>query len=87
MGVDSQYATAERPGYTAKSGYIGTDLTLSWINTINKRWESVAGTRWSFHEGAANDNSPLYTKDYGISVYAAFTWKFWESKRRAEVSE
>ncbi|MDG1462438.1 MAG: MipA/OmpV family protein [Gammaproteobacteria bacterium] len=83
--VDSQFATAKRSAYKASSGYLGTDLSLSWVNTINERWEFVTGTRWSFHQGAKNEASPLFTKDYGIAVFAAFTWKFWESKRRATV--
>jgi len=84
-GVNSKYATASRSAYEAKSGYIGTDLTFSWINTISERWQFVAGTRWSVYKGAANDTSPLFTKDYGIGVYAAFTWKFWESQRRTVI--
>ena len=81
--VQPQFATAERPAYNAKPGYLGTDLTFSYINTLTERWEFVAGTRISLNQGASNKNSPLYTKDYGIGVYAAFTWKFWESKTRA----
>jgi len=81
--VDPEFAAPGRPEYAAKGGYLGTDLTLSWINTINKRWEFVVGTRWSFHQGARNEDSPLFTKDTGIAVYSAVTWKFWESKRRA----
>jgi len=85
--VDDQYAAPGRSAYQAKGGYLGTDLTFTWVNTISKEWEFVAGTRWSFHQGAKNTNSPLFTKDYGIGVYAAFTWKFWESKRRARSVE
>jgi len=82
-GVEPQFATATRPAYAAKAGYLGTDLTFSYINTLTERWELVAGTRISFNQGAVNEDSPLFTKDYGIGVFAAFTWKFWESKTRA----
>jgi len=81
--VEEEFSNAARPAYDAKGGYLGTDFTLSWINTINEQWEFVLGTRWSFHQGAKNEASPLFTQDYGIGAYAAFTWKFWESKRRA----
>ncbi len=83
--VAPQFATAERNTYEASGGYLGTDLSLSWINTINGRWQLVTGTRLSFHQGAKNEASPLFTQDYGIAVFAAFTWKFWESKRRTAV--
>jgi MipA family protein len=80
--VDSSLATLERDAYQARSGYLGTDLSLSWVKTINERWEFVTGTRLSLNQGAKNEESPLYTKDYGIAVFAAFTWKFWESSTR-----
>ncbi len=81
--VQQEFATPERSAYESSAGYLGTDLSFSWVNTINERWEFVTGTRLSFHQGSANKNSPLFTQDYGIAVFAAFTWKFWESKRRA----
>jgi hypothetical protein len=82
-GVAPEFATSTRPAYNAQAGYLGTDVTFSYINTLTERWEFVTGTRISLNQGARNDASPLYTKDYGIGVYAAFTWKFWESKTRA----
>ena len=81
--VQPEFATPERAEYESSGGYLGTDLTFSWINTINKDWEFVVGTRLSFNQGAKNRDSDLFTKDTGVAVYAAFTWKFWESERRA----
>jgi len=86
-GVEEQYATPDREAYKASGGYLGTDLSLSWVNTINDKWQFVIGTRWSFHQGAKNEDSPLFTKDYGIGAFVAFTWKFWESERRAHTVE
>ena len=80
--VDPAFATPGRPAFAADSGYLGTDLTLSWRNILNEKFEVLIGTRLSFHQGAANEDSPLFTQDTTFSVYAAFTWKFWESERR-----
>jgi outer membrane scaffolding protein for murein synthesis (MipA/OmpV family) len=80
--VDPAFATPNRPAYEAKSGYLGTDFTVSWLNSLNESFELLIGGRLSSHHGAANDKSPLFTADMTYSVYAAFTWKFWESKRR-----
>jgi outer membrane protein len=80
--VDPAFATPDRPAYVADSGYLGTELALSWRNILNDKLEFLIGTRLSFHQGAANENSPLFTQDTTLSVYAAFTWKFWESERR-----
>jgi len=80
--VDPAFATQDRPAFDADSGYLGTELALSWRNILNDKFEFLMGTRLSFHQGAANENSPLFTQDTTLSVYAAFTWKFWESERR-----
>ena len=32
---------------------------------------------------AENEDSPLSTTNSTEAIYAAFLWKFWESKRRA----
>jgi outer membrane protein len=85
--VEPTFATPERPVYEADGGYLGTDLTLSWRNKINDSLETLVGTRVSFHQGAANRDSPLFTQETNFAVYAAFTWKFWESERRVPQDE
>jgi outer membrane protein len=85
--VESAFATPTRPAYQADGGYLGTDLTLSWRNKINDKLETVAGTRVAFHQGAANRDSPLFTRDTTFSIYAAFTWKFWEGTRRVPATD
>jgi outer membrane protein len=81
--VDPAFATPTRPAYSAKGGYLGTNLSFSWVNNITEAFQFVTGARTSFHQGAKNKNSPLFTDDTTFSFYAAFTWKFWESERRA----
>jgi outer membrane protein len=85
--VDPEFATAQRPAFDADSGYLGTDLSLSWRHSLTEAFDIVLGTRFGFHQGATNDNSPLFTDDLTTSVYAAFMWKFWESKRRAPAED
>jgi hypothetical protein len=80
--VDPAFAQAGRPAYDADSGYLGTDFTVTWLHHVNDAFEVLIGTRMSSHHGAANEDSPLFTEDLTYSVYAAFTWKFWESERR-----
>ena len=85
--VDPTFATPQRPAYEAEGGYVGTDLTLTWRNTITEDFETLVGTRISFLQGATNRDSPLFTSDTNFAVYAAFTWKFWEGKRRVKKDE
>jgi len=80
--VDPQFAQPGRPAFEAESGYLGTDLSISFLKSINESLELLFGGRVSSHHGAANENSPLFTDDSTFSVYVAFSWKFWESERR-----
>ena len=81
--VEPSFATADRPAYEADSGYLGTDLQVSWVKSLGDDFELFVASRLSFHQGAANEDSPLFTEDTTISVFAAFMWTFWESERRA----
>ncbi|MCZ6667866.1 MAG: MipA/OmpV family protein, partial [Gammaproteobacteria bacterium] len=81
--VDPAFATPTRAAYEANGGYLGTDLSISWLKSLNDSFEMLLGTRLSSHHGAANRNSPLFTAEMTYSVYAAISWKFWESERRA----
>ena len=82
-GVDAIYATPNRPAYRAKSGYLGTRLSFVLRHKINAKVQFLTGLSLGFYGGAANDKSPLFTKETTNSVYAGVLWKFWESKRRA----
>ncbi|MFQ5634317.1 MAG: MipA/OmpV family protein [Gammaproteobacteria bacterium] len=81
--VDPQFVTPERPAYGAKGGYLGTDFTWNWTRTMTKKLSVWVGARLSVHSGARNDQSPLFTREVTPSVYGAFMYRFWESKRRA----
>lgn len=81
--VAPEFATPSRPAYEAKPGYLGTDITVNWTRAMSKNLSMVLGARFGLHSGARNENSPLFTEDVTGSVYGAFMYKFWESKRRA----
>lgn len=86
-GVEPQFANPLRPAFDAKAGYLGTDLSVAIRQPITKNFEIWTGLRFGFHQGAKNDNSPLYTQDVTPSVYAAFLYKFWESKKKVPVED
>ena len=81
--VTPQFATPTRPVYSGDGGYLGTDLTFTFSHNFSDNLDFVIGSRISFFQGAANDDSPLFIDKTNYSVYGAFTWKFWESERRA----
>lgn len=82
--VDPQFATPLRPAFDAKGGYLGTDFTVNWNRQFTEKLSVWFGARLGVYAGAKNKNSPLFTDDVTPSLYAAFMYKFWESKRRAQ---
>lgn len=82
--VDPEFATPERPAFKAKGGYLGTDFTWNWSRQFTENLSVWFGARLGVHSGARNKNSPLFTEEINPSVYGAFMYKFWESKRRAQ---
>ena len=79
--VDPAYSAPQRPAYQASSGYLGTTLGLSLQHPITDAFEIRAGVRIGMLQGARNEASPLFTDDTTQSVYVAFLYKFWASKR------
>ncbi len=80
--VDPAFATASRPAYQARSGYLGTKLSFVLAHDFTREFEIRTGVRFGFYGGAANRNSPLFANDTTTVAYVAFLWKFWESDRR-----
>ena len=79
--VDPAFADPQRPAYQASSGYLGTTLGLSVQQPVTDAFEVRAGIRIGMLQGARNEASPLFTDDTTQSVYVAFLYKFWASKR------
>lgn len=85
-GVDSGYATAQRPAYDARGGYAGTQLTAALSKRYPKFW--VGGfTRWDRVDGAVFADSPLVQSRNGLSVGVALAWMLGESSQRVEREE
>jgi hypothetical protein len=81
-GVAPEFATPLRPAYAAKGGYLGTELSITLRQPLTRKLEIWSGVRLGYHGGAKNEDSPLFTQKTTASVYAAFMYKFWESKNR-----
>jgi len=81
-GVPAAFANSTRSAYTAKAGYIGSRLQLRFVETMSSRWKTFAGVSTDFHQGSANDKSPLFRKSTNFSVGAGIIWSFWQSERQ-----
>ncbi|MEC9375541.1 MAG: MipA/OmpV family protein [Pseudomonadota bacterium] len=82
-GVDEEYESSFRKPYSAKSGYLGTRISMSLKKPLSDKLEFRTGASIGLYNGAANDGSPLFTDKKTYSGYIALFWSFWESNRQA----
>jgi outer membrane protein len=81
--VDASQASAERPAYDARAGYLGTEVsaTLSGRRSNSLSW--FAGVRAMSLHGAANTASPLLRERSNFSAGVGVVWTPWQSQARA----
>ena len=85
-GVDSAFATPNRPAYQAKGGYAGMQLLAAVSKRYPKFW--VGGfASWSNLNGAAYEDSPLVKTKNSLAAGVAIAWIFSESKTLVEAKE
>jgi outer membrane scaffolding protein for murein synthesis (MipA/OmpV family) len=81
--VPPSQATATRPAYAARAGYLGTDAKATWSvrSSPSITWFAT-GWVTSLH-GAANASSPLLKKKTNFNIGAGIVWTPWRSERLA----
>ena len=79
--VPSFNVTASRPRFDAKGGYLGSTVQLSVTKPLNSRFRVIAVARSDFHQGARNDQSPLFLDETTAGGGIALVWSFFQSKR------
>lgn len=82
--VDRQYATADRPAYSASGGYSG----WQFLGAVSKRFENTwlgAYVREDSLHGAVFENSPLVAKHNYLSAGFAISWIFGRSSTMVEI--
>ncbi len=83
--VEPDYVTESRSVYRSGGGYFGTGLNLSATYRINEKFNAFFGVQITSHHGAANEDSPLYEKDFTTGFGAGFILKLFGSKRMVSV--
>ncbi len=80
--VDPGQASAARPAYEARAGYLGTELgaTWTWRHSERLSW-FVAARAMSLH-GASNEGSPLLRDKSNVNLGAGVVWTPWHSRER-----
>jgi outer membrane scaffolding protein for murein synthesis (MipA/OmpV family) len=82
--VRPEFATAARPAYDAKAGYLGSELSLGVSFRVSEDIRAFIGGSAQFHSLAANKDSPLFEKEVTYSIGAAFVWRFYKSQAKAK---
>lgn len=81
--VSAPYATTSRAAYDAEAGYMGSKVQLSLYRPLTP-WVGVMGMgQVNFHQGAANQDSPLFKEETTYGVGMALTMTLAKSKQTA----
>lgn len=78
-GVDSPYATADRPAYDARAGLIATRLNASLRHRINSTLRLQYFAQVETVRGAANEDSPLVRSRQDAGIGVSLIWGVWHS--------
>lgn len=72
-GVAPAFATAARPAWRGRAGYMGSTLAVTASRPLTDRVTLLGRVEGRSHHGAANRASPLHRSDTGISAGLALT--------------
>jgi outer membrane scaffolding protein for murein synthesis (MipA/OmpV family) len=81
--VDASQATAARPAYEARAGYLGTEFGLSLRQRITPELSWFVAGNVNAMQGAANRASPLLASRTNVTVGAGLVWTPWRSSEAA----
>src|SRR5690606_32117140 len=79
--VEPRFAAAGRPAFDAEAGYLGSRLQLVLTKPFGPALRAFAAGRVDFHQGAANEDSPLFRDDVTYGFGAGLIWSFFQSER------
>lgn len=85
-GVAPEFARPDRPAYDARAGYLGARASFSYRVPVTERLSVIAGARVEYFGGAANQDSPLFRREWNVSVAAGLSWSIWRSEATVPVN-
>ena len=81
--VDASQATATRPAYAARAGYLGTEFGATLRQRVSRELSWYASANLLSLHGAANTASPLLASRSNVGVGAWLVWTPWRSSEAA----
>jgi outer membrane scaffolding protein for murein synthesis (MipA/OmpV family) len=80
--IDQDFVTEQRQLFDAKGGYLGTRLLVSVSFNASEDIRMFIGASTSMHQGAANEDSPLFLEKNTYSIGLGMVWRLWESEEK-----
>ncbi len=80
--VDAQFASSDRPYFRAREGYLGVDVFNGLAIPIGNHFRIFNGIQVSFHQGAANQASPLFRQETNFVYVVGVSYILFESHHR-----
>lgn len=81
--VNTEEATAARPAFTARAGYMGTEAGLTLTHKPQPDFSWFITARLLSLHGTANRHSPLLRDNSNFSIGAGVVWTPWRSSATA----
>ena len=82
--VDSKYAIAGRPAYTALGGYVGSRAELGLTTPVLDWVKAFGKVSLDYYGGAANADSPLLAKKSNASAMFGMSFSLYRSQELAK---
>ena len=82
--VEPGQASATRPAYAARGGYLGSEATLTWSRRLSPSLRWFVSARGQSLHGAANAASPLLRSRFDFGAGAGLVWTPWRSAAAAD---
>ncbi|MDO6695187.1 MipA/OmpV family protein [Aliiglaciecola sp. 3_MG-2023] len=77
--VDAKFATAQRPEYDAKAGYLGVSLSGAYMFNVTPTVRMFMSASYRFQNNAANIHSPLLVDNNNYAFGAGIVWQIRKS--------
>ncbi|MFT8243689.1 MipA/OmpV family protein [Roseomonas sp. BN140053] len=78
--VEPRFVRPDRPAFDAEGGYLGTRLQFSYRVPVTDRLSVVGGGRVENFSGATNSDSPLFRRDWNLSLALGVAFSFYRSE-------
>lgn len=78
--VAPKYATASRPAYSSKTGYLYTTLGSRLFFSLTPRLSLFESNQILLGKASANEDSPLYKDNFNYAISVGFAYSLWVSK-------